>query len=231
MSFVSEGTEEQVESAVSIALATHYGVPLSTLTVDATFQHRRLRTARELTSSKSWTVEYLIVADENAIDRVHDSATELSDAANAIALGSFADLLMTALSDEGVENSEPVRVSHTAPQKSVITVSMTTTEEEITTTMTEEYNEAMGAIVGTTVSVIVVLCALAYCFVRYRQWYRAREERQDMMISLDIPEVSPSEGGSNVASAVSPSVGSRNPRSMPRRPEAGSDAASRIVAL
>jgi hypothetical protein len=30
---------------------------------------------------------------------------------------------------------------------------------------------------------------------------------------------------------VSPSVGSRNPRSMPRSPEAGSDAASRIVAI
>jgi len=213
VSFVSEGTEEQVESAVSIALATHYGVPLSIVTVDATFQYsRRLRTARELTSLKSWTVEYLIVADGKVIDRVHDSATELSDAANAIALGSFADLLMTALSDEGVDNSELVQVTHAAPQKSEITVSMTTTEEEITTSAADEYKEAMGPVVGTTVSVIIVLCALAFCFARYRR-HRAREERQDMMLSLDIPEASPSEGGSNAASnaasAVSPSVGSR----------------------
>ena len=85
MSFVSKGTEEQVESAASIAVATHHGVPLSIVTVDATVQYyRRLRTGRESTSSKSWTVDYLIVADESTINRVHDFATELSDAATAL---------------------------------------------------------------------------------------------------------------------------------------------------
>jgi len=203
MWFVSEGTEDQVESASSIALATHYGVPLSIVTVDATVQYyRRLRTARELTSSKSWTVDYRIVADESITDRIHGSATELSDAANAVAIGAFADIMILALADEGVENSERVQVTHTAPQKLVITASTatttTTTAEELPTTSDmEEYSEATGAILATIISVIIVLCALAYCCVRYRKsQQRAQEERQDIVLSLDTPEAGSGHAGS-----------------------------------
>jgi len=230
MSFVSEGTEEQVESAVSIALATHHGVPLSVVTVEGTVEYRRLRTARELTSSKSWTVDYLIVGDASVIDEVHDSATELSDAANATALESFADLLMAALSGEGVDNSEQVQVTHTAPQKSVITASTTTTtttEEETTMKATGEHNDYRAAAVGVIASVVIALCALACCCVSYRQCYKSRqravEERQDMMLSMDIPEVSEAPSTAGAGRLTSPGVAS----------EAGSSAARRstIVSL
>jgi len=192
-----------VESASSIALATYHGVPLSTVTVDATVQYyRRLRTARELISSKYWTVDYRIVADESITDRIHGSATELSDAANAVAIGAFADIMILALADEGVEISERVQVIHTAPQKLVITASTaattTTTAEELPTTSDmEEYSEATGAILATVISVIIVLCALAYCCVRYRKsQQRTQEERQDIVLSLDIPEAGSGHSGS-----------------------------------
>ena len=172
MSFVSKGTEEQVESAASIALATHHGVPLSIVTVDATVQYyRRLMTARGLTSSKSWTVDYLMIADEATIDRVYDSATKLSDADNATALELFAYLLMTALSDEGVDSSEPLQILHKAPQRLVITASSRTAAAATTRTTAEELAPKAAepfvgvVVVGTAVSA----CALACCFEKYRR--------------------------------------------------------------
>ena len=125
MSFDSEGTKQQVESAAAITLADYYDVPLSRVTVSATID-RRLMMARELTS-QSWTVVYRIVADESTIARVFDSATELSDADNATALELFDTLMITALTNEGVDNSELVQVFHTAPQREDVT----TTEEDI----------------------------------------------------------------------------------------------------
>jgi len=183
MSFVSEGTEEQVESAAAIALAAYVDVPLSRVTVTATVD-RRLMTARELTISQSWTVVYEILADETTIDRVHDLATELSDAANATALGSFAGLLRSALSDEGVENSE-LQVIHTAPQRERITASTTSTEEDLFTT-TGDSGEASGVLVSITISVAIFLCALAACFVKYSQWRKSQQRAQeDIVLSLD----------------------------------------------
>jgi hypothetical protein len=206
MSFVSDGTEQQVESAASTALATHHGVPLSSVTVDATAQSRRLMTARELTSSKSWTVAYLIVADESTIDRVLDSATELSDGANATALGSFADLLTTALSEEGVAVSASISVSFTAPQKGVVTAAVAVTAEEDVATTTEEPTDNYGVVVGITVSLVVVLCALAGCLVGYCHWsrtnQRAHEELQEIILDRDIPEISPSEAGPSETGSV-----------------------------
>ncbi|CAK0901836.1 unnamed protein product [Prorocentrum cordatum] len=203
MSFSSDGKEEQLESAVAIALAAYFDVPLSMATVTATID-RRLMPGRELTISQLWTVVHRIIADEVTIGRVYDHAIELSDASNVTALGYFDELLMTALSNEGVDNSEPVQVIHAAPQREMITASTTATEESVlptataeegdaAPTMTEQDREAAEVIVGITVSVGIFLGALAALLVRYCRRHRSPqraqgEERQDVVMSADDPE-------------------------------------------
>ncbi|CAK0871465.1 unnamed protein product [Prorocentrum cordatum] len=190
MEFVSSGTQEQVESAASAALAEHYEVPLSIVTVTAR-ELTSLNTARELSSLNSWTVYYTIVADEDTIDRVFDSATELFDGTD----DSLAALLTTALATEGIENDGHVQVTYGQPEKLVVPTSTL----DLVTTTTGEANAYLVVVVGTLVSVILVLCGLALCFMRYsklrKNQQRAQEERHDIILSMDVPESSLSEDG------------------------------------
>jgi len=190
LEFASSGTQEQVESAASTALAEYFEVALSIVTVTAR-QLTSSNTARKLTTLNSWTVDYEIVADEDTIDRVFDYATGLSDGTN----DSFAALLTTALANEGIENDGQVQITYGQPQKIAVTPS---TSDPVTTATGEE-DDYLLVVVGTTVSVILVLCAMAFCSVRYfqlrKELKREQEERHDMILDRDIPEGTPSEGG------------------------------------
>lgn len=199
--FVSAGTAEQVESAMLVAVATAYSVPESFVSVTVTeYQHRRLMTARDLTSSAThWQVDYLIVADENTADQIYNVAVELSgNAANGTFHDTFDVILTNALSTLNLAVNGSVQVTHSAPVKLEITPTGTTviaTETTATTSFTSAPATATPStrdsidltIVGITCGVFILkVLALNVACVYMRRRHRRQAQELDDMPEYDL---------------------------------------------